>query len=148
MDKEIYLLHDINIGVAVAWDDGLIVPVIHNADRLGLLEISNRLNDIAARSRAGKLVPGDVSGGTFTISNLGPFGVEQFTAIINPPQTAILAVGAVQREVVPDQVGQISVKPIAHMTVATDHRVTDGFKAARFLKDLKDVLEKGWLLQL
>jgi len=146
VDEEIHLLHDINIGVAVALDNGLIVPVIHNADRCGLFEISNRLNEITSHARMSKLIPRDVSDGTFTISNLGPFGIEQFTAIINPPQTAILAIGAIQREAIPDQNGQIIVKPIVHMTLSTDHRVIDGAIAARFLKDLKDMMEKEWLL--
>jgi pyruvate dehydrogenase E2 component (dihydrolipoamide acetyltransferase) len=86
--------------------------------------------------------------GTFTISNLGPFGIEQFTAIINPPQTAILAVGAIQQDVVPDQNGQISVKPLMRMTLSADHRVIDGAIAARFLMDLKDAMEKPGLFQL
>jgi pyruvate dehydrogenase E2 component (dihydrolipoamide acetyltransferase) len=140
-NEEIHLLHDINIGVAVALENGLIVPVIHGADRCSLQEISNQLNDITARARVGKLIPMDVSGGTFTISNLGPYGIEQFTAIINPPQTAILAAGVIQQEVIPDQNGQISVKPMAHLTLSTDHRVIDGAMAARFLQDLKSVME-------
>ena len=84
-DEKIHLLHDINIGVAVALDNGLIVPVIHNADRCGLLEISNRLNDITSRARMNKLIPMDVSGGTFTISNLGPF---RYRAIYSYHQSA------------------------------------------------------------
>jgi pyruvate dehydrogenase E2 component (dihydrolipoamide acetyltransferase) len=148
VEEEIHLLSDINVGVAVALDIGLIVPVVHNADELGLLEISNRVNDIVARAHEGKLTPADVVSGTFTISNLGPFGIEQFTAIINPPQTAILAVGAIQQDVIPDQNGQISVKPLMRMTLSADHRVIDGAIAARFLMDLKDAMEKPGLFQL
>ena len=108
------------------------------------MEISNRLNDLTTRARAGKLVPKDVSGGTFTISNLGPYGIKRFTAIINPPQVAILAIGTLQQEVVPDKDGEITVKPMAHLTVSTDHRVVDGVMAARFLNDLKTVIEGKW----
>jgi pyruvate dehydrogenase E2 component (dihydrolipoamide acetyltransferase) len=146
--EEIHLLPEINIGVAVALEDGLIVPVVHNADQVGLLEISNRVNDIVSRAHEGSLTPSDVAGGTFTISNLGPFGIEQFTAIINPPQTATLAVGALQREAIPDSLGQLGVKPMMRMTLSADHRVIDGAIAARFMMDLKDALEKAWLLQL
>ncbi len=146
--EEIHLLPDINIGVAVALENGIIVPVVHNADQKGLLEISDQVNDIVTRAHAGRLTPADVAGGTFTISNLGPFGIEQFTAIINPPQTAILALGSVQQEVLPDQQGQITIKPMMRMTLSTDHRVIDGAMAARFLKDLKDAIEISWLLQL
>lgn len=148
IDTEIFLYPDINIGVAVALDNGLIVPVVHNADQKGLLEISNRLIDIVSRAHEGTLTPFDVAGGTFTISNLGPFGIEQFTAIINPPQTAILAVGAIQQEAIPDQFGNLSIKPMARMTLSADHRVIDGALAARFMMDLKDSMEKSWLLQL
>jgi len=93
-------------------------------------------------------VPSEVRGGTFTISNLGPFGVEQFSAIINRPQAAILAVGATQPEVVPDADGQIVVRPIMHITLSADHRVVDGAVAAKFIADLKATLESPVLLLL
>ncbi|NIM92897.1 MAG: 2-oxo acid dehydrogenase subunit E2 [Anaerolineales bacterium] len=142
----IHILPEINIGLAVAVDEGLIVPVVRHADRKSLAQISMEVNDLAERARASQLTPSDVSGSTFTISNLGPFGIEQFTAILNPPQTAILAVGAIQPEVLPDETGGIIVSPTTRMTLTADHRVLDGAVAARFLTDVKDALEKPWLL--
>ncbi len=143
---EIHLRRDVNIGVAVALEDGLIVPVVKNADAKGLSQIAAEINDLATRARDGQLAPTDVSDGTFTISNLGPFGVEQFTAIINPPQAAILAVGATQLEAIPDEDGQISARPIMRMTLSADHRIIDGAVAARYISDLKAVLEQPMLL--
>jgi pyruvate dehydrogenase E2 component (dihydrolipoamide acetyltransferase) len=141
-EEEIHLHRDINIGVAVALSEGLIVPVVHNADQKSITQIGLEVNDLSARAREGRLVPSEVSRSTFTISNLGPFGVEQFSAIINPPNAAILAIGATQHEVVPDANDQIVTKPIMHMTLSADHRVVDGALAAYFLADLKEALEK------
>ena len=104
-NDEILLHRDINIGVAVALENGLIVPVVKNADKKGFAEIAVEVNDLSTRARAGKLVNADVKGGTFTISNLGTFGIEQFDAIINAPEAAILAVGATQPEAIPDEDG-------------------------------------------
>ncbi len=145
-DDEILIHHQINIGVAVALEQGLIVPVIKNADFKGLAEIADEVNDLATRARAGTLSNADVKGGTFTISNLGPFGIEQFDAIINAPEAAILAVGATQYEVVPDEHGDILSLPIMRMTLSTDHRVVDGAVAALFMADLKAVLEEPILV--
>jgi pyruvate dehydrogenase E2 component (dihydrolipoamide acetyltransferase) len=145
-DQEIHLLPEININVAVALDDGLIVPVVHGADRKSVTEISAEVRDLVARAREGRLTPADVTGGTFTISNLGPFGIEQFTAIINPPQAAILAVGATRPEPVADEEGQVIVRPVMRMTLSADHRIVDGAVAAHFLTDLREVLEKPTLL--
>lgn len=139
--KEIHVFSELNIGVAVALDDGLIVPVVHHADQKDLMEISTEVNDLVARARTGQLTLTDVSGATFTISNLGPFGIEHFTAIINPPQTAVLAVGAIQSEVVPNEEGQLLVRPVMHMTLSADHRVVDGVAAARFLADVREAIE-------
>lgn len=132
---------EINIGVAAAVEAGLIVPVICQADRLNLGEISVQLNDLGARAREGKLRPEELRGGTFTISNLGMFGVEHFTAIINPPQAAILAVGRIVKRPIVTEDEQIIVKPMSDLTLTADHRVIDGAKAAQFLADLKHVLE-------
>ena len=145
-DEEIHLLPEINVGVAVALKDGLIVPVVHQADRKGVAKIAAEVRDLVVRAREGRLTPADITGGTFTVSNLGPFGIEQFTAIINPPQVAILAVGATQPEPVADEGGQIVVRPMMRMTLSVDHRVVDGATAARFLTDLRDVLEAPALL--
>ncbi|MCS6773901.1 MAG: 2-oxo acid dehydrogenase subunit E2 [Thermoflexales bacterium] len=137
---------DINIGVAVALEDGLIVPVIHHADKLSLVEIAARLNDITARGRSGQLQLADVQGGTFTISNLGMFAVDRFTAIVNPPQAAILAVGRATKRVIVDEHDQPAVAPVATFTVSADHRVVDGAQVGRFLGDLQRGLERPGLL--
>jgi pyruvate dehydrogenase E2 component (dihydrolipoamide acetyltransferase) len=138
---KILLLSEINVGVAVAIDGGLIAPVVHQADGKSVTEIAAEVEDLATRARTNQLTPSDVARGTFTLSNLGPFGVEQFTAIINPPNAAILAVGAILPEAVVDEAGEIVVRPLAWMTLAADHRIVDGAVAAKFLKDLKDALE-------
>jgi pyruvate dehydrogenase E2 component (dihydrolipoamide acetyltransferase) len=138
--------NEINVGVATAAGQGLVVPVIRSADRLGLYEIAQQLLDLGARARAGRLRLQDVQGGTFTISNLGMFGIDHFTAIINPPQSAILAVGRVaQRAVVLDD-GSIVVRPLATLTMTADHRVLDGAAATQWLKTLQNVLEHPGLL--
>jgi len=143
---EIHLLPEVNVGVAVALEEGLIVPVVHDADRKSVGEIAAEVHDLTIRAREGRLVPADVAGGTFTVSNLGPFGIEQFTAIINPPQAAILAVGATQREAVVDEDGQVVARPIMRMTLSADHRIVDGAIAARFLSDLREALEAPALI--
>ncbi len=144
--EEIHLHKEIHIGVAVALEQGLIVPIVHDATHKGVAQIAAEVEDLARRAREGKLAPADVSGGTFTLSNLGPFGVEQFTAILNPPQAAILAVGAAQPEAVPGEAGAVVFHPILRMTLSADHRVVDGAVAARFLSDLKAALEKPVLM--
>jgi pyruvate dehydrogenase E2 component (dihydrolipoamide acetyltransferase) len=147
-DEEIRLYRDVHIGVAVALEDGLIVPVVRDADKKGVAQIAAEVRDLSTRAREGKLAQVEVREGTFTISNLGPFGVEQFTAIINPPQAAILALGAIQPEAVPDSEGHVVVRPIMRITLSADHRVIDGAVAARFIADLKAALEAPVLLLL
>ncbi|MHB1613597.1 MAG: dihydrolipoamide acetyltransferase family protein [Actinomycetes bacterium] len=133
--------HRINVGVAVAIDDGLIVPVVHDADRKNLGEISTETRRLAERARAGRLTLDEVTGGTFTISNLGMYGVDHFTAVINPPEAAILAVGSANlAPVVRD--GQVQVRTAIKLTMTSDHRVLDGAVAAQFLRDLKSILEE------
>lgn len=145
--ETIHLHEQANIGVAVALDEGLIVPVLHGAASMGIAEISRRLDDLSERARQGTLAPDDVRGGTFTISNLGMFGVTHFTAIINPPQAAILAVGRiVKRAVVDERSDAVCVRPVMEMTLSADHRVLDGAAAARFLADLAAALEQPGLL--
>jgi len=130
----------VHIGVAVALPDGLIVPVIRDADTLTVTQISTQTRDLAARARAGKLTPDEFTGSTFSISNLGMFGVDQFTAVINPPEAAILAVGATKQEpVVRD--GAIVVGHTMRVTLSVDHRALDGATAAKFLADLTALLE-------
>ena len=137
---EILLFPYINIGVAVALPDGLIVPVIQNADQKGIETLAGEVTDLTQKARQKKLQPTDVANGTFTISNLGPFGIEQFNAIINPGQAAILAIGASQAEVVPVD-GRPEIRPILRMTLSVDHRIVDGAVAAHFMMDLKSALE-------
>ncbi len=131
---------DINLGFAVAMPTGLIVPVVRQAQTKTLKDISRVCGELAEKARTGKLLPDDYSGNTFTVSNLGAFGVDQFTAIINQPDSAILAAGQIKdRPVVID--GGIHVRPIMKMTLSSDHRVIDGAVAAQFMKTLKDILE-------
>ena len=136
---EIY--SDINIGLAVALDEGLVVPVIRNADRLSLQELAQQSRELAEKAQKKKLFPLDYEGGTFTVSNLGMFGVDSFIAIINPPQCAILAVGQVAPRVVPHGEG-IAVRPTMTMSLSADHRVVNGAVAARFLQEVKKLLER------
>jgi pyruvate dehydrogenase E2 component (dihydrolipoamide acetyltransferase) len=140
-DQRVELYSDINIGVAVALEEGLVVPVIRNADRLSLQELAKQSRELADKAQKKKLFPLDYEGGTFTVSNLGMFGVDSFVAIINPPQCAILAVGQVGPRVVPHGEG-IAVRPIMTMSLSADHRVVDGAIAARFLQEIKRLLEK------
>ena len=132
---------DINIGVAVAIEDGLVVPVVHRADTLSLADIAGRREDLVARAQAGKLRPADIQGGGFTISNLGMYGVDAFDAIVNPPQAAILAVGRIADRVVALN-GQPAVQPTMVLTLSCDHRVLDGARGAQFLSALADLIEE------
>ena len=129
-----------DIGVAVALDDGLVVPVIRAAETKTLRQIAQEARDLATRARNGQIKQPEIENATFTISNLGMFGVSAFAAIINPPEPGILAVGAtVERAVVRD--GQVVVRPIMGMTLSCDHRVVDGALAGRWLGELKALIE-------
>jgi pyruvate dehydrogenase E2 component (dihydrolipoyllysine-residue acetyltransferase) len=132
---------EINLGLAVAIDDGLVVPVLHRADTLSLTEIAMRREDLVTRAQGGKLRPADIQGGGFTISNLGMYGVDAFNAIVNPPQAAILAVGRIADRVVAVN-GQPSVQPTMVLTLSCDHRAIDGARAAQFLGTLADLIEE------
>jgi pyruvate dehydrogenase E2 component (dihydrolipoamide acetyltransferase) len=143
----ISLWKDVNIGVATAVPQGLVVPVITNANHLGVSEINAQLISLADRARDNKLRLDDVQGGTFTISNLGMFGIHQFRAVINPPESAILAVGStVRKPVVVDEQDCVEVRPMVSLTLSADHRVIDGVVAARFLSDLVAGFESPSLL--
>jgi pyruvate dehydrogenase E2 component (dihydrolipoamide acetyltransferase) len=134
---------DINIGVAMAVEEGVVAPVIRNADKIRLSEIALQRLDLAERARSGKLRPADLTSGTFTISNLGMFAVDAFTAIIIPPQAAILAVGAIADRVVPVGVGSDArpgIRPMMTLTLSSDHRVVDGARAAEFMRDLVEAI--------
>jgi pyruvate dehydrogenase E2 component (dihydrolipoamide acetyltransferase) len=140
--EEAILLHpSANVGIAVAAPHGLVVPVIHAAERLSLAEIATARADIVGRARDSKLRADDLEGGTFTISNLGMYAVESFTAVLNPPQAAIVAVGAPEDRVVPTGGGDLAVRPMLTLTATFDHRAVDGAPAAAFLQTLKESLE-------
>ncbi len=136
---------EINVGIATAVDDGLIVPVIHHADKATVSEIAAQRQDLIERAREKKLRPTDVSDGTFTLTNLGMYGVDAFNAIVNTPQAAILSVGRIADRVVPVN-GQVVIRPMMVVTLSLDHRVVDGARAAPFLGDLANLIEDPWKL--
>jgi len=141
------LLDEVNVGVAVALDPstssgGLIVPAVRGADGLSITQTAEVITEFTTRARTNKLRPDDLGQGTFTISNLGMFGVDRFNAIINPPETAILAVGRVAKRFVPDEHDQPVARPIMALTLSADHRVIDGAVAARFLSELCEAIEQ------
>ena len=131
---------DVNVGIAVALEDGLIVPVLHDCQRLSLLEVAAQAGALVERARSGKPRPEDLSGGSFTISNLGMYPVEHFTAVINPPQAAILATSAIKERPVVRE-GQIVIARTMLVTLSSDHRVLDGATSAQFLREFKNLLE-------
>jgi pyruvate dehydrogenase E2 component (dihydrolipoamide acetyltransferase) len=138
--KEGIHLHDhVNMGVAIAVNDGVVAAVIHHAHSASLAEIATQRRDVAERARAGKLRPADIADATFTISNLGMYQVDQFSAIITPPQAAILAVGSIFDRVVAVE-GKPTVRPMMTLTLSCDHRVADGARAAQFLSDLAEAI--------
>jgi pyruvate dehydrogenase E2 component (dihydrolipoamide acetyltransferase) len=139
-ESETRVYHSVDISVAVAIEGGLVTPVIRNAQNKGLAEIASEMKDLAARARDGKLMPEEYQGGTFSISNLGMFGVKEFAAVINPPQGAILAVGAgAQRAVVKD--GALAIAAVMSCTLSVDHRTVDGAIGAEFLAAFKNLIE-------
>jgi len=141
-DDKITFWKEINIGIATALKDGLIVPVIHNADKLMINELNKQIKELTQRAKDGTLTIQEIQGGTFTISNMGMFGIHSFTSIINPPQSAILSVGAIKRRpVVVDEEDSINVRSMMMMTLAADHRIVDGAVAAYFLSELVEKLE-------
>jgi len=140
-EQQIMMHADINIGTAVALEEGLVVPVIRNADRLSLVELVRQSRELIDKAQKKKLFPLDYEGGTFTVSNLGMFGADSFIAIINPPQCAILAVGRVAPRVVA-QGDAITIRSLMTATLSADHRVVDGAVAARFLQEVRRLLER------
>jgi pyruvate dehydrogenase E2 component (dihydrolipoamide acetyltransferase) len=141
-DEDALIKHShVHIGIAVATDRGLIVPVIRDADLKSLSQIASESKALATKAQEGKLQPNDYTGGTFTISNLGMFGIEQFNAVINTPEAAILAVGAIAREPA-EHDDEIALRDRMRLTLSVDHRALDGATGARFLQSLKDLLEK------
>jgi pyruvate dehydrogenase E2 component (dihydrolipoamide acetyltransferase) len=140
--EQIKVFEDVNVGVAVASEKGLVVPVIRNADRKSLDEIASILQTMVEKAKQGELTKSDMAGGTFTITNLGMFGVDVFIPIINPPETAILGVGRVVEKPVAVN-GQVAVRPMMQLSLAYDHRIVDGAPAAQFLQTVKKILETG-----
>ena len=138
--------NNVDIAVACAVDDGIFTPVIKNADQLSLFEISSTVKHLVEKAKNGKLSPNEYNGGALTISNLGMYDVEEFTSIINPPQSCIVAVGTIKNAVAPSDNGQIVIKPTCKITFSADHRVIDGQFLALFAKDVKTVLENPALL--
>ncbi|PYS92185.1 MAG: pyruvate dehydrogenase complex dihydrolipoamide acetyltransferase [Acidobacteria bacterium] len=146
-DKTVRFYEQADIGVAVAIDEGLITPVVRGANLKGLAEISAEIKDLATKAKAKKLQPDEYTGATFSISNLGMMGIKEFTAIINPPEAAIIAVGgAIQTPVVRE--GQIVIRNLMHVTMSCDHRVVDGATGAKFLQSFKQMLEQPAMMLL
>lgn len=142
---KIILWQDVCLGIATSLEDYLIVPVIREAQNKNLQEIAAALDDLVGRARSRRLSPVEMSGSTCTISNLGMFGIESFTSILNPPESAILSIGAIIEQSVVSN-GTSVIKPMMQVTVAADHRVVDGVMVARFLADVKNTLENPYLL--
>jgi pyruvate dehydrogenase E2 component (dihydrolipoamide acetyltransferase) len=139
-ERGIELYNDIHLGMAVALEEGLVVPVIRNADTLSLEELAQQSRALADKAQNKKLFPQDFEGGTFTVSNLGMLGVESFIAIINPPQSGILAIGKVAPRVVTDGDGMM-IRTMMTMSLSADHRVVDGAIGARFMQRVQTLLE-------
>lgn len=146
VDNEIVVYKSANIGSAVAGDNGLIVPVIKNAQDKTLTQIAQESRDLVERAKTGRLKPEEYSGGTFSISNLGMFGIENFTAIINPPEAAILSVSSIRKKavVVTNETGEdeICIRPIMNIQLTVDHRIIDGLLASQFVEYVKELLEE------
>ncbi len=140
-DDAMVLYHDVDISVAVSIPDGLITPIIRHADHKGLASISREMKDLAGRARAGKLKPAEYQGGGFSISNMGMFGVSAFTAIVNPPQAAILAVAAGKKRPVVNAAGELAVATVMTCTLSVDHRIADGALGANWMRTFKQTIE-------
>jgi pyruvate dehydrogenase E2 component (dihydrolipoamide acetyltransferase) len=145
VEEELRCYRASHVGVAMATGAGLVVPVIHHADRLAIGEIQTRLDTLRERAVAGRLQLADLSGGTFTLSNLGMYGVDAFTAVINPPQVAIMACGRIMETPI-GQHGQVVVRPMLCLRLTVDHRALDGAQAAPYLVEVKHLLENPYLL--
>ena len=140
-DGGILIHKEINVGIAVAVDDGVVVGVIHNADGLEIAQIAVQRRDLSERAKANRLRPSDITGATFTISNLGMYHVDAFTAIVVPPQAGILAIGAIADRVAAVD-GRAAVRPMMAITLSCDHRVVDGARAAAFLEDVAGAIRE------
>jgi pyruvate dehydrogenase E2 component (dihydrolipoamide acetyltransferase) len=143
-EGKIKVYEDVNVGVAVSTEKGLVVPVIRNADRKSLAVISSELAELASKAREGRLLKEELSGGTFTVTNLGMYDVDMFIPIINPPEAAILAAGRIAKKAVATNEG-VAVRPMMTLTLAYDHRIIDGAPAATFLRRIKKIVEEELL---
>lgn len=148
INDQIYQYASADVAVAVAIEGGLITPVVRHAETKGLAEISKEMKDLAARAREGKLKPEEFQGGTFSLSNMGMYGVKDFAAIINPPQACILAVGAGEKRPVVQKDGSLAAATVMTCTLSVDHRVVDGALGAHFLKAFKDLIENPVMMIL
>ena len=144
-DGEFEVAEDINIGIAVAVEDGLLVPVVKNADQYRIEDLAEASKDLIIRTKENKLKPDEMQGGTFTITNLGMFGIDEFTAILNPPQSAILAVGTIKEKLYIDSYGELQQKRVINFTLGVDHRSIDGATAAVFMKKFAKYIENPYL---
>jgi pyruvate dehydrogenase E2 component (dihydrolipoamide acetyltransferase) len=142
---EFEVAENINLGLAVAVEDGLLVPVVEQADTLSLEELAVKSKDLISRTKENKLSPDEMQGGTFTITNLGMFGIDEFTAILNPPQSAILAVGTIKEKLYLNSDNKVNSKKVVNLTLGVDHRAIDGATAAKFVQILADYIENPYL---
>jgi pyruvate dehydrogenase E2 component (dihydrolipoamide acetyltransferase) len=147
IDQEIREFKGVDLGVAVALEEGLVVPVLRGVELKGLLEIQSELSDLANRARQRQLKPEEMKNSTFTLSNLGMYEIEEFTSILNPPEVGILSAGSVQETPMGIE-GQIVLRPTMKVTLGADHRAVDGAMAAQFLRYLKELLENPFALVL
>ena len=139
--SELVFLQEINIGIAIDTKRGLLVPVVHNVDKKSVLALEAEINNLALRAQQGQSLPDELTGGTFTITNLGAFGIDAFTPIINPPETAVLGIGRIAPR--PFAVGrQLEVRDAVTLSLSFDHRLLDGAPAARFLQRITELLER------
>ena len=146
-DEGIQLLQDINIGVAVALEDGLVVPVVRNADKIGLSDTSEQIKVLAEKARNNQLTPGELQGGTFTITNLGNSGIDAFTPIINPPEAGILGVGRIVKKPIVHN-DEIVIRNMLSLSLTFDHRIIDGSPAAQFLQSVSQYIQNPYLMLL
>jgi len=147
-DGKFELYSRANVGIAVAAQDALVVPTIFDADRKSLGQIARDARELATKVRDGKITPPEVAGGTFTVSNLGMYGVDEFTAVINPPQAAILTVGSLKKRAVVDDSGRVVARDTVRLSLVCDHRILYGAEGAEFLARVRELLEQPLALSL
>ena len=148
-DGKIELHSRVNVGIAVAGDTSLVVPTVFDADKKSLGEIAHESRDLSEKVRSQTITPPELSGGTFTVSNLGMFGIKNFAAVINPPQAAILSIGEISKRAIIEEEGDaIAIKPTMEVTLSCDHRILYGAEGAQFLARIKEILEEPLALTL